>query len=29
MTMSLDPGKRNVLIKGNLIKDYDIRYISN
>jgi nuclear protein localization family protein 4 len=24
MTMSLDPGKRNVLIKGNLIKDYDI-----
>jgi len=26
MIISLDPGKRNVLIKGNLIKDYDIRY---
>jgi len=24
MTISLDPGKRNVLIKGSLIKDYDI-----
>jgi len=24
MIISLDPGKRNVLIKGNLIKDYDI-----